>query len=275
MCGDSGAILYTVECAFGGRPFEVTTADNPFHIQVRTDHELWLKENLINIGILRLPANAKYIATVDGDFTFLRPDWAQETIQQLQHHAVVQMFSTISYLGPTNDHLTTGLGFVESWLRGNPIRTHQGLVKSNVFWHTKKAKASLPREYPHQGMTGEASGQVVWGVPGGAWAYRREALDGVGGLIDFNILGAADYFMTAGLFGEMEGVLPIGYSPQFKSLLLDWQDRARIPAWRSAILPRSLSVLPKRDRVQVPGEKRGSRRLWNPLVARERGRGQN
>ena len=52
---DSGAILTTVECAFRDRPFEITEPDNRFHIQVRTNDDLWHKENLLNLGISRLP----------------------------------------------------------------------------------------------------------------------------------------------------------------------------------------------------------------------------
>ena len=35
-----GAKLYVVEGAYGDREFEVTEAENPRHIQVRTDSEL-------------------------------------------------------------------------------------------------------------------------------------------------------------------------------------------------------------------------------------------
>jgi hypothetical protein len=45
-----------VELAFGNRPFEVTDPDNPRHVQVRSGHELWHKENLVNLGVARLPA---------------------------------------------------------------------------------------------------------------------------------------------------------------------------------------------------------------------------
>jgi hypothetical protein len=47
---------------------------------------------MINSAVARLPDDWQYMAWVDADITFLRPDWVQETIQQLQHHAVVQMF---------------------------------------------------------------------------------------------------------------------------------------------------------------------------------------
>src|SRR6266704_546709 len=69
-CLDAGAKLYTVEAAFGERPHEVTNRDNPQHIQLRTSSQLWHKEQMINIGISRLPSDWKYMAWVDCDVVF-------------------------------------------------------------------------------------------------------------------------------------------------------------------------------------------------------------
>jgi len=43
-------VLYTVEISYGDRPFEVTTPDNPRDLQLRTEHELWHKENALISG---------------------------------------------------------------------------------------------------------------------------------------------------------------------------------------------------------------------------------
>lgn len=102
---DSGAILHTVELAFGGREFEITEAGNPNHTQLRTNQQLWFKENLMNIGISRLPADANYIATIDADLTFVKTDWVQETLHQLQHAPIVQLFSEVSNLSPNGELL--------------------------------------------------------------------------------------------------------------------------------------------------------------------------
>jgi hypothetical protein len=89
----SGVILYTVELAYGERPFEITDAANPCHIQVRGEQEFWHKENLMNIGLSRLPDSAKYVAWIDADISFVRADWAIETVHQLQHYDIVQLFT--------------------------------------------------------------------------------------------------------------------------------------------------------------------------------------
>ncbi len=208
---DSGAILSTVEMAFGGRPFEITDPANPRHVQVRGEHELWHKENLLNIGISRLPAEAKYIAWIDADVTFTRTDWAQETLQQLQHFPVVQMFSESVDLGPDNQIVGTAVSWTESWKRGYAFRG-----KRNALVDGSMLAQSGGSRQPAKG---------IW-HSGLAWAARREALDQLGGLIDFAILGSADRNMAAGLLGFMEDTIDPTFSPEYRTALLEWQKRA-------------------------------------------------
>jgi len=223
----SGAVLHTIECQLGSRPFEVTSPDDPTHIQVRTTSELWHKENLMNLAAARLPAEARYIAFVDADFTFIRPDWAQETIQQLQHFQVVQMFSSVGYLGPDESQTGTNrIGFVEAWSRGIPLRVGNQTIAAGTFFHPHKNTAALPQ------YGGD------FGPPGGAWAFRRTALDALGGLLDFGILGSSDYFMALGLVGCMQHRIPHGYSEPFKRKLLAWQDNAE------RVIRRNIGVVP-------------------------------
>ena len=213
---DSGAILYTIECAFGDRPFEVTNSADQHHVQIRSKEELWNKENLMNLAVARLPLEAKYIATVDADFQFARPDWAQETVQQLQHYQVVQMFSTVGYLNIDNEMIRHRLGY---------LQTYQNFLSgvNNAF-----SESNIP-PLTGGGYDSVAAKGKTWqdvGAPGAAWAYRREALNHLGGLVDFCILGSGDYFMAAGLIGLMPQVLPKDYSPGFKQALLGWQNKA-------------------------------------------------
>src|SRR6266496_395544 len=65
----SGAILFTIEASFGEREevFVEVVSERHTIIHVRTKHEIWIKENLINLAIQRLPADWKYVAWIDGD----------------------------------------------------------------------------------------------------------------------------------------------------------------------------------------------------------------
>jgi hypothetical protein len=188
----SGARLTTVESALGERPFEVTSRSNPRHVQVRRTDELWDKENLINLGISRLPSDWKYVAWIDADVSFARPDWVLETLQQLQVYPIVQLFADAVDLGPEHQIVQEHKGFAYCY--------HQKLRRSDqygVFWH-----------------------------PGFAWACTREAFDALGGLIDWAILGAADHHMAKGLIGEVLDSVHGGVSPSYKDRLVQWQNRA-------------------------------------------------
>ena len=230
---DAGAVLHTVEAAFGGREFEVTEAANPLHVQVRTSDELWLKESLLNLGISRLAPEARYIAIVDADIAFQKPHWAQETLQILQHHPVAQMFSAITYLGPDDEPLHGMDSFAERWVNGNPIRLGAGIIQKEVFYGRGRKRGTAFGGY--DAATMEAIRKGAWGQPGGAWAFRREALDQVGGLLDCCILGSADSLMAFGILGKVrEYIAGDGYAPGYVNELVAWEDRA-VSAFRRNI----------------------------------------
>lgn len=193
---DSGVRLTTVEMAYGGRLWEVTESGNPRHVQLRTDHELWHKENLINLGISSLPRDWEYVAWIDADITFQRPDWAQETLQSLQHYDIVQPFSHSQNMDaqyrPIFDsiHRVPRPGeerkIVASWLYCHVNKIPKDAVQKKKF---------LTDQYQRLG------GQYVW-HSGFAWAARRAAIDTIGGLIDWAILGSADRHMADMMVGD-------------------------------------------------------------------------
>ena len=178
--------------AFGGRQFEVTQAGNPRHLQLRTSHEIWHKENALNLLIQRLPAEAKYVAWIDADVKFSRPDWAQETLQLLQHYDVLQMFSHAQDVGPNYEPLTTTPGFLYKWVTDQPSP------------HEPKFMAQKPA----YGYYSVHSGQF-W-HPGFAWAAKRSALESVGMLIDHAILGAGRLAHGVGAGGAGTSLFVLG-----------------------------------------------------------------
>ena len=197
---EAGAIPVVIELAFGHREFSVTDPNDPFDIQVRTSHELWHKERMVNVAVQRLPQDWQYVSWIDADFRFARDDWASETIQQLQHYHVVQMYSRLQDL----DQDCQPIG-----------RIHQSFVDG----------------YLHGAITqsgGYDSGYGSrWpGTPGGAHACTRWAWDSLGGLIDIGILGSGDSYMALGLIGEIERALKPNFHPRYKETLRIWQDRA-------------------------------------------------
>jgi hypothetical protein len=234
---DAGAILTTVEIAFGDRPFMVTERDNPWHVQLRTRHELWHKENALNLGIqnaIQQDPCAEYLAWIDADVQFSRADWVEETIHQLQHFDFVQMFSHAVDLGPDQQPLQTHVGFAYAYFNQLKVKDAYDYCRG---WH-----------------------------PGYAWAARRDALDKVGGLIDFAILGAADKHMGMGLIGCIQNSFMAAKgkltSPYVRELL-EWQARAEKHIRRNVgYVPQTLQHFwhgRKKDRKYVE--------RWNVLIS--------
>ena len=105
--------LVTIELQQNSRPF-VTNSK----IKLRTDHELWFKENLINIAVRHLPKNWEYMAWVDSDLEFQNKDWVRETLEQLQTYKVVQLFSHCLDLGIKHEALQVHTGIFYAYCNG-------------------------------------------------------------------------------------------------------------------------------------------------------------
>ena len=215
---ESGAILITVELAYRDRPFEVTEANNPYHVQLRTDHLLWYKEPMINIGLRHLPSDWEYVAWIDADTKFMREDWAQETIQLLQHYQVIQMWSQIQDLTPNFEMFDNRGGYLYSYMYN---------------YHNNRLMDAKSPGYGPEGVVTDQKPQQIstkqsrwYGPPGLAWAARREAIDHLGGVIDWGIVGSGDSYMASALVGELEGQLHKEFHPDYLNEFRIWQDRA-------------------------------------------------
>lgn len=205
MIKAAGVNFTLVELAFGERPFEITERDNDWHVQLRTQDELWHKENGINVAInyvCQEHPDAKYFAWIDPDVFPMRTprDWFEETWHQLQHYHVVQMFEHAIDLDPSYSVMS---------------KPHKSFMAAYV-----QSGFKLPDTKGHWYYYGH-------GHPGYAWAASREALNHLGGLIDFAILGAADRHMALGLVHSIEQSFPGGISDAYQAELLQWQERAK------------------------------------------------
>jgi hypothetical protein len=192
----SGVVLHTVELAFGDRAFEVTDGANPLHIQLRTRHEMWYKENLQNIVVRRLPSDCNYFAFIDADFHMTRPDWAYEALHLMQRYPVIQLFSSYSTLRCDFRYENVMPSFMRAW---------------------------------HDGKRPAPDGNGWLGATGGAWAMTRKAYDTLGGLLDSEIVGSADWHMIFALVGiEDPYVRKNMVSPGYCAALRQWAARAKL-----------------------------------------------
>jgi hypothetical protein len=161
------------------------------HIEVGYKDQVWVKENLINIAIRRLPSNWKYVAWIDADITFLNENWVEDTIEQLKTCDVVQMFQTAVNLGPDEEAMK--------------------IDKSFGYMHAKSGN-----EYSRTDKYG------FW-HPGYAWACTKKAYQKMGGLLDWAILGSGDRHMALALIGKVEWSAPGNIEFNYLQLLQKFQ----------------------------------------------------
>lgn len=236
MVEEAGAILYTVEIAMGEREFALADIMYSRHIQLRSKHEIWFKENAINVAVSRLPMDWKYVAWVDADTRFVRDDWANETIQRLQHYDIVQMWSQYQDLNTNMELIGTANGFVHN-MRINVDRSinigsintgdiNINIDQVNIFKCCCHCKPCIcppcpPYGYGYMGKPGYP------GAPGLSWACTRKAWDTFGGLLDTCILGAGDWYMAHGLFGLInDRLVDRRNHSNYRKSIFDWQERA-------------------------------------------------
>lgn len=203
MAATPNVHLTVVETAFGDRHCElreICAALGADYIPLRTRSEIWIKENMINIGVRHaiIKHDAKYLAWVDADVEFRNDHWAQEALHQLQHYPVIQPWQSAVNLGPT--------GNITKTMDSVGYRIHQGV---SPFKDGK--------------YTGDP---YIFGHCGYAWACTRAFWENVCGLIDFAILGSGDHHMALGCRGIYSHSIHSAMKGPFMDLCHAWQTRA-------------------------------------------------
>ena len=192
-----GGNLLTVECAYGDKGFELQQRENEgeycglhMYVGVRAATHMWHKENLLNIGISRLPQECTKVCWCDADIRFLSGRAAIKDIcDGLEEHPVVQCFSTCIDEGPD----------------GKAMRVHHAIALG------LQCRNSKHETYDH---------------PGYCWAARRNFVDRIGGLLDVCAVGGGDRIMAMAFVGRAKEVLEfVGYSIGYVDHVLDWEER--------------------------------------------------
>ena len=194
-----------VETAYGARDHDlVDISSDPRvnHVAVRSTSLVWNKESLLNIGISRLPPDARYVATLDADIHFRKAGWVTETVHALQLHPVVQVWGAAYDLGPNDEHIQTHTSFARLFHEGQPV-----IPQGDKFWKFNGGYA----EYAH---------------PGFGWAWTRSILDKIGGLFDIGGTGSGDHHMALAMVGAAEKSVPGTAHPNYIAALKTWEARA-------------------------------------------------
>ena len=194
-----------VECSFGDRGWELLDLESDPRvtvIQVKSSSLVWNKENLQNIGISRLPHDAKYIGTFDADIIFRKSGWATQCINMLHITPFGQPWNTALDLGPHGEVMATHSSFASLFHVGKPV-----VPTSKNFWDFDGG----PYKYSHTGY---------------AHLWTRDILNSIGGLFELGISGSGDHHMLLSTIGQADYSLPAQASKEYKYAIKQWEGRA-------------------------------------------------
>lgn len=166
------------------------------YVNLQVSTHAWLKESLINYGCHRAihRDGAKYLGHIDMDVFFENQQtWAQAALHELQVHPFMQPWSHAVDLGPHNQILLAPESFGSVQQTGKPL----------------KIEKCIGYSYPH---------------PGYAWCYTSKFFLGLPGrgLLDFCVVGNADWHMAWAAIGMGRKTLRHEYSNEYKHRVLEW-----------------------------------------------------
>ena len=188
--------LYTTELQQGNKPYQTSAK-----YKYRTNHEIWHKENLINLTVQKLDKNWTKMAWIDADIAFINPNWVRDTLDALEHYKVVQLFQNAIDLGPNLEVLNvfTGIGYA----------------------HCMNLNISYLQYCGHDGITNK------FYHPGYGYAINRKAFNKIGGLIDYAILGSADSHMAYSFLEKVNETLNSKLHINYKKKIKIFEDRCK------------------------------------------------
>lgn len=169
------------------------SSDVFMHITIQLEDRIWIKENLINLGIKRIPSDWKYVSWIDADISFLNKNWVFDTLDLLQKSDIVQLFHSAVNMGPEGESIKVEQGFIYM-----AQKSGEEFKKTSKYstWH-----------------------------PGFGWACTRKTYDKIGGLLDIAILGSGDRHMALSLIGKADASYPGNIGLSYKAKVLDFQER--------------------------------------------------
>jgi hypothetical protein len=187
--------LFVVELAYDKQKFYVTSKTNKNHLQIRTCHPIWHKENMVNLGVkYLLPKSWKAFAWIDADVEFDSNSWALDTLKILNGcKDVVQLFSHCIDMDKDENTLNIFNSFGYSFNKTKKY-TQRGID----YWH-----------------------------PGYAWAITRKAYEKIGGIYDKGVLGSGDSIMALSFINKTGNMNNVNYSEDYNNSMLEFQQKAK------------------------------------------------
>lgn len=180
--------LFPIELSFSGEFF--IEDDRAMRVSGNKNNVMWQKERLLNMALKSLPPEYTNVAWIDCDILFGNVDWVEDCNRLLQQYKVVQLYDTAYRNGPD----------------GKIEMVSKGIV--GRICDIGKADLDLSK-----------------GIPGFAWAARREVLEKIG-FLDTQIIGGADSLMIYSFFGKRSGPVSSQMNEAWLDSYLEWADAA-------------------------------------------------
>lgn len=156
------ADLFPIELSFNNEFF--IEDSNVIRINGNENNILWQKEKLLNIALENLPKEYTNVAWIDCDVLFENENWVNEVNEGLKNYKVLQLYEKAKRLDE----------------KGDIERISEGVIK-------RISKINYVED-------------VLIGIPGFAWAIRREVIDKIK-FLDTQIIGGGDALMFYSFFG--------------------------------------------------------------------------
>ena len=152
------------------------------HLKFDLQSPIWVKENLINLGIQSL-RDWEYVCWLDKDIHFINPNWDIDTINELKKYDIIQPWTRLQFLNDSYEvdllHKNgEGSAFVKNYYECPDPDKAKGFL-----CYAKAAELG----YAHCGH------------PGHAWAITKKFYEKIGGLFDRCIIGGGDSFLVVAM----------------------------------------------------------------------------
>lgn len=185
-----GLNFQTVEVVFPGQEFQLTRPNHaPDELQFKSDWIFAMRENLVNVGIKKLPDDWQYMAWIDQHIYWEDPYWFEKCIWLFSHHNIVHMLNGNDFWNLHNgtDYHLDGFGML----------------------------------YNKYGMGFEQHDPRQCGL---AWGMRREIFEELGGLFDLCIGTKCDLYQNYAYAGSR--YTSQASNPEYIAKIGAWQDHA-------------------------------------------------
>lgn len=134
------------------------------HLQFQVPHKIWVKENLINLAVQKLPDDWASFVALDCDVLFCNERWFEESRKLLTYCDVIQ-----------------------PWYDYYEINSHGNIKKT----------LNIERGLYRRSFVSHCLGnEPTKGNSGFAWGFSRKFFTRIGGLFDRHIAGGGDAFLA-------------------------------------------------------------------------------